>query len=523
MHYIIHHDDPDGHVAGAIIYDYLINTKHVPADAISTFPADYNSDIPSMIIDNLVDEIYLLDLSFTPGTAVTLEKLVNRYKNTKIYWMDHHASSQPVANGAIASLRGKIFMQFSTNICGAIHAFLFTKNNGNVLGNNFTAGYDDEDNYDDEDYDDVYELDGYYPIDVRTPKFIKTFRIPAFLYHLDNYDRWTKEDPNADAFICGLKATKYSYYLSPLNTENEDGLYRAISRTFSTTYTNTIVDMGAIAYKYHMAIMNEQLDSVGYWTVGNVKIAYKNGIGNSWNFGNLLEDNLVDMALLGHYDPEHHCWNYSMYSNKNISIPVNRICEHFGGGGHPGAAGFSSNICFFDEDYAFDSKWFAKTYVGLYVEMNKFKGESDRDKRDPNKRKTAVYIGGTPDNSWRQSIYKLFNKDFYYDPTISSNYEHPRNFKYRIYVFSHTDAITDGYCCKFDIALKEYFFDPDNTMIVFCREGWNVISDDKFDINEIIEEFKKSVDKNHLIVTDDKLSMIHELGGYFANIVRNIK
>ena len=65
-----------------------------------------------------------------------------------------------------------------------------------------------------------------------------------------------------------------------------------------------------------------------------------NGVGNSDVLGYLLYN--YDIGILFIYNGKAKEWKYSLYTRRG-DLLVNKICEKYGGGGHPQAAGFSSN------------------------------------------------------------------------------------------------------------------------------------------------------------------------------------
>lgn len=88
---IYHKDDNDGLFSMAIIYNFLVEEKHIHPKMITLMGEDYNGmenlNINVDII-GVYDYVYISDISF--DTPETMLKLKNAY-NEKLTWFDHHA------------------------------------------------------------------------------------------------------------------------------------------------------------------------------------------------------------------------------------------------------------------------------------------------------------------------------------------------------------------------------------------------------------------------------------------------
>lgn len=342
-YYIFHHDDPDGHCAGAIIHQFVSKFMMEDKDTLTICAKNYGEHIDeyqNIDDDNRNIVIFLLDLSFTNDTMNIIDEMISNHKIDKIYWMDHHLSSSTLVTHYIGEAEDhpggdvdkKLIMKFDISSCGAKIAYRWYKeNNPSVVGDLF----------------------------ITCPDFIK---------HLDAYDRWTKKDPDADNFICGIKATD-GYYAIVDDKVNQ--IYR-ISNIEDDAKTQTIVNCGKVAFRYHMNLMDEQKDNIGFWDIkkpdgSNVCIGYKNAIGQSWNFCDYLEKGIIDIALIGHYDPTIELWRYSLYTQNDSPYDVSKIAECFGGGGHKGAAGFQHSACFFSSYNAWNTAFFKASFPYAYA------------------------------------------------------------------------------------------------------------------------------------------------------------
>ena len=343
-YYIFHHDDPDGHCAGAIMQQFVLKFMTIKDDTLTICAKNYGEPIDEyqdISDDNRNIVIFLLDLSFTMDTRNIIDDMIVNDKVTKIYWMDHHRSSSTLVTHYLGEVDDypdgyvakKMVIKFDISSCGAKIVYRWYREN-------------DPGKYGD-------------PNHIEYPDFIK---------HLDAYDRWTKKDPDADAFICGIKATD-GY--NAIVDDKINMLYR-MNNIEDDAKTQTIVNCGKVAFRYHMSLMDEQKDQIGFWDIkkpdgSNICIGYKNAIGQSWNFCDYLENGVIDIALIGHYDPTIEMWRYSLYTQNDSPYDVSKIAECFGGGGHKGAAGFQHVTHFFSPYNAWNTGFFKTAYPNAYA------------------------------------------------------------------------------------------------------------------------------------------------------------
>ena len=345
-HVIYHHDDPDGHVAAAVLAQYLL--KKNPRADIRFFAKQYTDTfMDHMNLDDAVS-LYFLDLSFTDKTK---DKIIESAKSLKakesylsndevidFVWIDHHASSATATGSIYEEIMHLEMKSVITNV------MFFNELSGCALTYLFTKILEDDRNF--RDFDCLIQNDDcmtflvvderYYHDDEYLNEVVyngKHYSIPSFIYHVDNYDRWTKKDPIADAFITGLKLK--GYQVGTL-AENMNPIYKEDP---SDWITSDIVNNGIVALNYQKQVYLEQADLIGIIQLNNYKVAYKVSPGNSWNFNDLLDNNEVDFAILVRYDPTSNLWIHSFFGNAKLTFQVNKLAEALGGGGHVGAAG----------------------------------------------------------------------------------------------------------------------------------------------------------------------------------------
>lgn len=411
-HYTIyHHDDPDGHIAGVIAYHTLIE-EGVDPKLIMTYAKDYNDSFDEFFDDRRDPDVnrvvYLVDLSFTPVTFYKLQYILD-YADV-VYWFDHHASSRAlIESDQLQPYADKINVIFNANMCGAAITYMnyYVLHHAEPKEVDFSKLYQIKENT--STINEVHIMMILGNGDTNTVKYIDT---PPFLYHLDAYDRWTKKDPDANAFICGLKVLEHGY---ELNEENLDGIYDDMYFVHDKMLVNRLIENGKIALRYNQYLMYEQRDGIGLWDIDGHIIAYKNAWGQSWNFLNLLDDGTVDAVLIGKYIPGPKAWQYSMYSSNNGRIRCNKVCETFGGGGHPGAAGFSSEVCFFEPEHHWDTQWFKENYPIAYAAITGEPGNPLETTADPVNKPAKIYLGGSKIFGWRKLVQRYIPSDSYVD------------------------------------------------------------------------------------------------------------
>ena len=526
---IYHHDDPDGHVAGAILYNYLVNHNHVDPEHVATFAKNYNDQFTDheqykgTADDQLI--VYITDLSFT---NITFNKLLNICNSADaVYWFDHHKSSESVAKNdeRIEELMDACEFNyiFSTDLCGAGLSWIYTDlpEYRDVILNS--------ENLEIYDYDDAIIID--YHGDGTNEIMVK---LPTFIYHIDAYDRWTKKDQDADAFICGIKASTYGYKLNHQNIYSDDGLYNPNNMDDDTVISQLIV-MGKVALNYYMNVMQEQSEYIGIWNIGEYKIAYKNAVGQSWNFNDLVDSMKVDAGVLGHFDPKYNVWRYSIYANANSDVKANKIAELFDGGGHPGAAGFSTDICFFDPDNHWTNYNNAIVkpiweVLGLTVPDN----ENALNSTNP---MDKIWLDGNNDKRWRNILKQYLDKSIYIDGMHTNcNID---DTKYHLFVFTPVESAIPHYQKIFNRLMKYVINHRDgelsNRVSVFIVDwdndtdvDWDVIdskyTDGNVSIIEMIHAIRIFCNAHSINVTwceriDD---LIFNLGKYIADVIKDM-
>lgn len=556
-HVIYHHDDPDGHVAAAVLAQYLL--KKNPRADIRFFAKQYTDTfMDHMSLDDAVS-LYFLDLSFTDKTK---DKIIESAKSLKakesylsndevidFVWIDHHASSAT----AVDSIYEEIMKLEMKSVITKV--MFFNELSGCALTYLFTKILEDDKNFRDFDclvqnddcmtfpiVDERYYHDDEYPNNVIYNG--KHYSIPSFIYHVDNYDRWTKKDPIADAFITGLKLK--GYQVGTL-AENMNPIYKEDP---SDWITSDIVNNGIVALNYQKQVYLEQADLIGIIQLNNYKVAYKVSPGNSWNFNDLLDNNEVDFAILVRYDPTSNLWIHSFFGNAKLTFQVNKLAEALGGGGHVGAAG-----CQIDDILPIHPEAVFKKYPEASNILFDIDPEVDEAPMKP----PMVYVSGTPSEfandgfDPRNVITEFFDSEFRdyscdgivrdsevaYESSLED--EEAKNMcKYHIYlIYPNTtssnpnlyfeigesiaskDAITKVFVCN-NIVLEHEDEDEDSvTHETYTNTKYNK---KKLYGSEIvfIDRFR-CIYPDSVCICDNESELMFNLGNYCMEIAKEIK
>ncbi len=289
------HNDHDGRCAGSILYNKLGAGAIEPTDFIEM---DYKKRIPVELISK-DERVYFLDYSFSKEN---IDQLKHIYDNITEYitWIDHHATSvETIKNNKwIEKSKINIFVQEGISGAGLTYIYL---NRLNV-----------------------------------TPlTFAESDKIPYYLKLIDDFDCWKlKMIPESTYLKLAIDSFKVKNATAPIWRNmymNEESILQPNNIDFG------LLKEGRIINRYVEAFNKEYLDNNGYESeIDGHKCYVVNIDSNSWVFGDLI--NKYDVVLIWTFDGE--VYDYSIYS-ANKSIDCSKIASRYGGGGHPGASGFT--------------------------------------------------------------------------------------------------------------------------------------------------------------------------------------
>ena len=297
MIYCYHHDDLDGICSGSIV-DRAFPTESKKFIS-TTYPIDKDKILSTVKNVAGLTNIFFVDLSFGGNDKNFLVELSNvcAARNIEITWIDHHEKSKLLIENW-EDIPKSIFHRISISECGACGAY--------------------------------YYFHG------------EECRYPMFLSLVDTWDRHLTTASNWINSIRFQFAMMSSEDLTPQSPVFEDLL------TGGGPVIQYICDRGDIIWKYFKENSRRLIESDGVITdVEGVECLSLNYHGSSMVFDDVRND--FPLVMQWHYDG--HLYHYSVYAG-NENIDCNAIASRYGGGGHIGAAGFSSDRLLFLPDKA---------------------------------------------------------------------------------------------------------------------------------------------------------------------------
>jgi oligoribonuclease NrnB/cAMP/cGMP phosphodiesterase (DHH superfamily) len=278
-----HHDDLDGHGAGAVVAMYEDNY-----DKSNFFEVNYVQELPIEKIHK--DElVYFVDYSFSLNTVDTLREILKITNN--LIWIDHHNSSLQMLekNPDLKDIKGIR----QDGISGAALAYMYL-------------------------YNVPYE------------------KLPLILKYVSDFDCFHLKYKNVFEFKYGME----SLDTSPLSKLWVD-LFKK-DKGDDNELLDSIIDDGTIIKRYYDRTAEEYKNKNAYETeIDGHKALVLNRDGGSQLFGESYSK--YDVLCIWHYDGENYV--YSLYSDNKVD--VSKIAEKYGGGGHKGASGCSSKTLLF--------------------------------------------------------------------------------------------------------------------------------------------------------------------------------
>ena len=304
MIYIYHHADDDGYASAATVITYLIMSKTISCwDDSRLSLIKFNYDCTDTFIpypengfkDN--DDVYLVDISVSTNTLKNFVQLLNtlRNNNCKFTWIDHHKSS---VNEVFYSTLSKLFeinefeKYIDTSYCAAYNCY-------------------------------KYLINGKLGVNV----------IPEIIRIIDDYDCWKLKLEHTKEFIVGFS-------LEDLHNPHNPNWYKWLTvRGDSISIIRDCINNGITVNKWLDIDDTNKYNSYSFeTTLCGFKCCALNVRRNSDIFRMKNKD---DYDVLLSYIYNGNEFIYSIYST-NPNVYCNKIAELFGGGGHPGAAGFRS-------------------------------------------------------------------------------------------------------------------------------------------------------------------------------------
>lgn len=290
--YIYHHNDIDGEAAAGMVNLHFPNNKKyfIKSDyPISVNPAEFRYK-PTPIV------IFFVDLSFKPQDLPMLKELVDT--GCQIIWIDHHKSSiDLLATGRVPK---EIDYLVDSSRCGAFLTYQYLHRG------------------------ELHNID----------------QFPKFLGLIDHYDRHVK-DQYFESSVC------FNFGIMAIDNLNPTSDVWRELLTGDQIIANYYIERGKIIYGY-LQEYNKMLlkSSAVIIKVRGITCIALNTMSNSIVFESVRDK--FPLCMAWRFDGK--LYKYSIY-NEDGTVDCNAIANTFGGGGHPGAAGFSSEqLLFFTEE-----------------------------------------------------------------------------------------------------------------------------------------------------------------------------
>lgn len=246
---------------------------------------DYVTPLPLHKIKD-GERVYLVDYSFKKDTLWQLEDIFWRTRD--VIWIDHHTSSLNLESEKTWLKTVKGIRQEGISGAGLTYMYLYNCD---------------------------FEL------------------IPYAVKLVSDYDCWIyKYEPNTTYFKIGIETYKYDAL---------DTIWHKLLEDNPIQYQ--IIQDGEIIKSYIDRDNNSYRKNHAYETeIEGLKCLVVNRKTNSWIFGEKYNEYSIVMVWV--FNGEKYI--YSIFSS-NPNVDCSKIAEKYGGGGHKGAAGFSSKELLF--------------------------------------------------------------------------------------------------------------------------------------------------------------------------------
>lgn len=287
MKIVYHLSDLDGKCCAALAHKFFPNAGLIPHN--------YHMDFPWDQIER-GEAVWMLDISLPMEDMSRLQTLC---WPDKLTWIDHHKSAMLDAEDAL-------FDAFGLRRTDAAGCELLWEY---VMGANAEI-----------------------PIGVRL---------------LGRYDIWDHKDQRVLPFQYGVRGVKEAqnpldpWWLNLFSTEK-----------LCLDYIEQIRKTGVSILNYVEAqneLLSESTAFESVLTVGDKSyraLVMNRPLANSQMFTSW--DPTQHDIMLAFHRTTNKCWSVSLYTTKTKEIDCGAICKNFGGGGHPGAAGFHCTTLPFD-------------------------------------------------------------------------------------------------------------------------------------------------------------------------------
>lgn len=274
---LIYHNDADGHCAAAVVRKWWCDQGTISPSSIAYREVEYIDDM-NAVCDEAIhhDTVVIVDFSFKPPI---MNQILQGAK--KVIWIDHHKTAmeyEPDYSRKVIGIRNT-----TESACALAWRYFF-------------------------------------------PELV----LPEAVRLVSEYDNWNNpSDPNVLNFHTGL---------SVYNTQPSGSFWDPFFKfSDATSEISEIQKQGVICLRFRDNFCKKYRKQYGFETKFEGYNCFAWGVyqWGSMAFGNLIEKYPVCISFeyLGNDK-----WIIGLYSDQGVD--VSEIAKGFGGGGHPGAAGF---------------------------------------------------------------------------------------------------------------------------------------------------------------------------------------
>lgn len=347
-----HHNDLDGKSAGFLVHKFK-------PEMIEDYPQNYISIGYNDKFNKhtLKDDVVITDISISESTYPQLLEVCKTART--VTWIDHHKTSLEVIDVHKDELQNITNLTYfvSSCACGALLTYLYFNLPKKELADirkisdkeyyNISAEYNPE-------KDNISNIKA----KVILTRFDKNnsseavvynynIDIPTWIAYVDDYDCWKKNFKYTDDIFLGTQCEDTDVII-------KDDAKNIIFNPFwenldknNISELDKLYTMGTTVNKYLGRRYNSELSDTFEWTYNGIKFLCKNGTGNSWNFGAMIDK--YTAVILFNYSGASGKWDYSVYASDNSTFDCSEFCKQFGGGGHFHSAGFSTEYLIFTD------------------------------------------------------------------------------------------------------------------------------------------------------------------------------
>lgn len=331
---IIHHNDADGRMAGYVMYRHYSKDKGIADALIGMIETDYGLDISFNEIGNET-EVTIVDFSLNNRQ---MAELLNKDPKS-IIWLDHHRTAFNIYEDykqleKFDELEKKLDKVIIENISGCEIAYLYT--------NGYELSYDKES----KEYT-VYNPKKNEKNVYIDPSVLALENVPSGVVIIGDRDCWRNRIVCSDTFALALRSHWDICTLNPMEKAGInfwDKIYHLTSDSLMKYH-----DEGTAIQQYlkvsNLQIVDKYAEQVEFKKFPELKaVAVNTTTHSSMVFNSVFKE--YEVGIIFTYSLKRDCMTFSIYRlglNPEKTIDCGAIARSFGGGGHPGAAGFSTS------------------------------------------------------------------------------------------------------------------------------------------------------------------------------------